>query len=363
MSRLRSLFSRFWLPKAKAGEKGHGWCAGTHTEIVRLWHNPETIPFPTRWRRPAEFLRSHAQNRAVSATINELPFSGPELTTATFGGSSFRFLVSAALESLSNGGLLKHAMIPIPGGHMEKGMAEVFQKIALAIEPHEPAFQYGFGHPQGAVWHLLWPMNWERAALDLSFPGPVPMWPSQVQISRSGKGFGIDCRQSFNDQVVALGLDSWKKALMGNLIIVVAALAFLDLQRSRDLMALQRTDLDVYSKRLGSAFVDVLSVLIEHRLGNCPVCQHVVCPSLRDTPGISDTGSMTASEAAQTNGVAVYPIGTGCYYGRFYYTCSRCSERFARSAFLSITDPAPAHPDLGGFMCPFCEVAIKTERE
>lgn len=289
-------------------------------------------------------------------TIHELPVAGAGLSETVFPSPVARLAVTAAIEQSKNGGLLKHAMFRIPGGRLTQGMPELFQELALAIEPQEPAFQYGFGHPEGPFWHLVWPTDWRRVAMDLCFQGPTPMSPAPLAISISSGIANVTSVQRFHDNAVAAGLEGWKTVLIANLSVVIAALNYLDLQTSRDLVALQETNLESYAGQYGVEFMGTVATLLEHRLGACPRCNEIVCPKISADSKLEPDYSIRTLKSRQASAAHIYPVSKDSYYGRFHYVCGQCSATCGYSAFLRILEPAPALPNLGAFCGPFASV-------
>lgn len=352
------------------------WRKAENAEIAKCWHNPEHLVPPEAWGQLGSELRADAQQRDATTTIRMLPVEDKILAERVFGGENQRFTVRVVLEKSRSGATVKHAMVRIPNDHWHPGLEPTFRRIALAIEPEEPAFRVGFGHKEGAYWHMIWPTDWDTAGPVFSelLPESLPnSLTSPASMLKSGDRIVVGTSDGLTARLGAAGLLEWKTSFLRNLESAIWALVYLDRQDSRDLFLLRSPSvLPHFTALVGELIIALTLPLLDHRLGVCPRCGDVTCESRSDREpiglGVAPDAdvfeailqrlrSITVKSGRQFTNAGIWPMSRNSYFGRFGYQCSTCKHEVKYSAFLPLVPSPSALPQESGFCVSLSEFA------
>lgn len=346
-----SLFKKLSGFFGEAPAAGGGWLPGANAEVAATWQNPDGIIPPPAWPAVAADLRARAAARKMRGSVNEQPAARPGFPTAVFAAAGSELTVTAFVEHF-DGGSLKHVAIRMPGDQFLPGMPELFQQVALAFEPDEPAFQHGYRHKEGTYWHLVWPADWLEETWLSACEASLPMWRQALTMHRTGDRWDVVSAETFHGKAVAAGLERWKEALVKNLLSVTVALAFLDAQAARDLFWLQlslsmRVSVGgVTASAFEEPFNSLVRGLMEHRLGPCQACGQVVCDRCfhGENRAIPEELRTSTVPCRQAKAMGIWPLNRAAYLGQFLYTCGKCGAESKYNAVLRATDPPPPPP-------------------
>lgn len=324
---------------------GTAWHESKNPEIVRTWM-PQDVSVPKAWRQLANDIKRSVKERIVDKPIAELANKG--LTEYRFQAADGTMSVYATVDRFANGETMKHVMVALPGVNDRAGvesLMDVFQQIALAFEPNQPAFHLcSYQGETGVVFHLLWPEDWNLIESHPGFEDAMPLWQNPVSLLRTAQGVQTLSADEFHQRSEALGFGSWKRCLIGNLSFLALALAHLDVQTSRDLfaMSISLDPLDLLAPDFGA----LVKLLKRSRLGPCPRCKHTACEAYGPDNNKKVTEIDRTDPCRQFAGAFIWPVCTTWYLGKFQYQCPKCNALTSDKVYLRIIDPVPKAPEL-----------------
>lgn len=329
------------------------WPATRNGEVAWAWHNPDALTISPEWCEKGDLLRRGSVERRPPGHVLAQGVDGLRSVSCTTNAASLD--AYSCVERFRDGKFLKHALVPLPSDANPSNLVGTFQKIALAVEPEVPAFQVGYRYEGQVYWHLLWPGNWDWAESLTGFDIALPLWQNPLFLVKEDDKRHVVSDERFSSRLASIGLEAWKNTVIKNLAHTQLALAYLDLQRTNDLIMHQMAFL--LPAIVGEDFGNLVWLLMESRLGSCSFCGHEGPPRLETSKGGDAHLFECADPCRQFVAGAIWPLTRSWYYGGYQYECQRCRRVNTDHLYMRVKEPAPEPPTQGFWFQPLLDAA------